>query len=136
MPEIRSVPLDDRAFKREVDHFLGMLEIEPDGEIKVMCGWAVEVADQWEWISMRSNQVRTWMTKLIVSGVYDYGQGDLFICSDEHQFEVTICHESDIHVVSDAESYLAKFTSRWTDEGILWWMRKDRESEWTNSAAN
>ena len=128
--EARCTPLDEARLVSEIDAVLRWIEQRPEDVVDLMFGWAYDVPNQWEWQPVRAGSLRGLLAESAAQGIYGPGRGDIHLRCAERGVEFTLCHESDVHVVSDERTVVDEFVGGWATRQITSWRRATADSEW------
>ncbi len=131
MVEIRCESLNDEQFQTEADFVFRTLEQRPNELVKLIWGFGND-PKSWDPVNLRAATVRSFIENAAKEGVYDYG--DVVFKLSEHALEILLCHERDVHITSQEESWLSHFTDRWLSHGIAWYRRENADAEWQLSS--
>ena len=127
MAEIRCEFLNDDQFQNGSDFVFQTLERTPSDSVRLIWGFGND-PKSWEPVNLQAATIRQYLENAAKEGVYDYG--DVLFKIPEHDLQILLCHERDIHVTSQKESWLSHFTGRWLTEGITWYRRENESAEW------
>jgi hypothetical protein len=80
-------------------------------------GCKVEANELWQEIDIGLIDLVAFIQNSIEKGIFSPGQADLVLQDRDRSFECLLCHESDIHLMSDDDTIITEATRRWMDKG-------------------
>ena len=80
-------------------------------------GCKLDPGELWQDIEVRLPDLPAFIQGSIEKGIYSPGQADLVLQDRDRTFECLLCHESDIHLVTDDDGLITEATRRWMDKG-------------------
>ncbi len=130
--EICSEMLQANRLAVEVAEVVRAIQERANGDLSVMYGYgcADEEKNQWKWISVPVAKLSEFLAASAQRGIYEQGSADLHISVPCLAVEVTLCHESDIHIKGETNEFLDYFRLRWLRQGITAWWRSDDNAQW------
>src|SRR3984893_11420782 len=76
------------------------------------------IDELWRPIAVTPTQIQTFINRSETQGVFRLGASDLIIQNPEADIKFTFSHESDIHFVSDNESFVDQVLKLWLGQGL------------------
>ncbi len=123
--EVCCEPLSGDVLDREVKYAIRYLENLGAGEVEVMYGVMYDnVPNQYEWFTVADTNLREFFRASEKDGIYGHGDGDLSMRVQSCGIEVRLCHESDVHVSSDAPT-VEHFSNHWKAQQLRVWLSRD-----------
>jgi hypothetical protein len=129
MPEVVCEFLDLPRFRQEAEYVFGVLEEQPDDVLELQWAFGTD-PESYEPCRVSALEIRKFIVDAAEHGVYEWGWADVFIRRLDDDLQIRLCHETDIHIQTNKESWIKHFTDRWLDVGITWWRKDTNESEW------
>ena len=136
--EIRCETLNLVRFATELREIVLAIQEQAEGDLSVMYGWACtdDEKNQWEWIRIPASGLSDFIAASVQKGIYEQGCADLLIEVPSLAVEVTLCHETDIHIKGKANNFLEHFRLRWLRQGIKVCPRTGVDAEWQDASLN
>jgi hypothetical protein len=131
--EICCESLRPELLAAEVAELVRVIQERGRGDLDLMHGFAYDVENQWEWFSLPASGFSAFLEASARKGIYGHGQGDLYVKIPSAGVEVTLCHESDIHIAGDGKGFLDYFRTRWLGQGIKVWLRRQDGAHWVEA---
>ncbi|HKW96567.1 MAG TPA: hypothetical protein VJN43_02490 [Bryobacteraceae bacterium] len=76
------------------------------------------IDELWQPIAISPAQLQTFITRSETQGIFSLGASDLIIQDAKGDIIFTLCHESDIHFVSDNSSFVDQVLKLWQGQGL------------------
>ena len=116
--EIVSGPLTQGQILHEVVEIVNSLRSHNVEHVVVTHGWGSNLdTDQlWKEITLNVDDLRAFIQNSIEKGVFSPGRADLFIRDEARTLKFTLCHESDIHLVTDDRGVIDQTVRRWAEK--------------------
>jgi hypothetical protein len=101
----------------EIAHLLLSNGVE---EIVIEYGWGSNLPqDQlWNTIPLRTDDLSSFIDSSTRAGIFSPGSADLIIQDSLRTITFRLCHESDIHLVTEVPAILDSTISHWTKRGF------------------
>jgi hypothetical protein len=117
--ELVSGLLNAKQLLAEVPEIVDLLRSAGVEEAIVVFGWGSKLsADQlWGENRVRVDDLPAFVQSGADAGTFVPGAADLIIRDSAQILEFRLCHESDIHLVTDDEAILDRTTQRWAERG-------------------
>jgi hypothetical protein len=82
-------------------------------------GWGcnIDIHRQWQLNPVAIGAIRETVEEALASGIFSWGKADLFFYDGDERFYFLLCHEGDVHFVSDDESLAALVRAAWEEHG-------------------
>ena len=121
--KIGSGPLTSDEILRAIPMIEAILSSSGIDRITVYYGWGtpLEIGDLWKPFQLSISGLQSFADVSLKKGLFSPGNTDLIIEDEKNTVQVLLCHESDIHVITDNTGIIHQFRERWAD-------RADRDS--------
>lgn len=116
--EIACGPISELEFAEEISFVCSLFADAGSAQVSVMFGWACKAQPDQLWRSKEivCASLSDWIAAAIQDGIFEPGRSDLSIESDG--LTVLLCHEADIHVMTQSASVIATCSARWLRKGF------------------
>ena len=118
--EIRTRILSAQEFESQLEVLLGACLSVGNGELAVSFGWAcnLDIDQLYEPHTLQAQDLDAFIAEHRASGAFTLGEADLHIHSDEPEFSLTLCHESDAHFESSSSDAVETVREQWAAAGL------------------
>lgn len=101
--------------------FLGSTEV---GLWTVEFGWGsnLPIERLWQPSDLTAGSLEDFVQQSEREGIYQLGRGDLVISDVQTGMTFIVCHESDLHFISDDEAMLDRVSTLWRAAGFEVWV--------------
>lgn len=104
--EITSYPLSLKQLKKILPFIFSFFE--QLNQVYLMYGWECDVENQYEYFLVPTKDLEGFISISMDEKKFKLGISDLYIKDKNDEFELLLCHESDIHLKSSNKSILEK----------------------------
>lgn len=96
----------------------GWLKSHGFDHLTVEYGWGCALAldELWKPLAMSPENLEAFISESEAKGVYRLATCDLILRGPEDKFELTLCHESDLHFASQDEDLVLRIAGLWQRE--------------------
>ncbi len=116
LTEIACGPISESAVLDEIPFVCSLFIESGSAVVSVEYGLKCNTDALWQPKEIANTELCDWISRSIQDGVYEPGRSDIFI-KDRGRLKVRLCHESDIHVVTDIAVTIQECASRWLAKG-------------------
>jgi hypothetical protein len=111
-------PLTPRQLLDEVPEILQLLRASGIDRLLVEYGSGCKVkpGQLWQDIEIRPPELIAFLRASIEQGIYSPGEADIVLLDRDWTFECLLCHESDIHLVSQDDALITAAARRWMNK--------------------
>jgi hypothetical protein len=111
-------PLTPRQLLDEVPEILQLLQASGIDRLLVEYGSGCKVkpGQLWQDIEIRPPELIAFLRASIEQGIYSPGEADIMLLDRDWTFECLLCHESDIHLVSQDDALITAAARRWINK--------------------
>ena len=119
--EIACEKLERSRLATEIGEVVKAIQQRTTGDLSVMYGFACtnDEKNQWTWIRVSVAGLSEFLADSSRKGIYEQGCADLYISVPSLAVDITLCHESDIHIKSEVNELLDFFRFRWLCQGMV-----------------
>jgi hypothetical protein len=112
-------PLTTTQLLEELPEIVKLLQTNgiKDLVVEFGSGCNLEANQLWQEIDIGLMDLVAFIQNSIEKGIFSPGQADLVLQDRDRSFECLLCHESDIHLMSDDDAIITEATRRWMDKG-------------------
>ncbi len=127
--ELTTGILKVEQIKREIDTIVSLLGGRGVERVAVSYGFGCEIDTdkQYKDIYVPTDRVDGFIEETVTKGIYDWGEYDLYIKSYSPDVEFLLCHESDIHAITDNKEIFEWIKSKWLSSGYV---VRQTDDEW------
>ncbi len=103
----------------EVPEIVELLRAHGIEDVIVEHGWGsgLEIDELWHPIPVKARDLPAFVERATKEGVFLPGSADLTIRNLSRSVQFTLCHESDIHLVTDDNSLIDQTSRHWSEKG-------------------
>lgn len=118
--ELCTQVLTATQWEQEIDNLVHTLQVKGKRELIVSYGWGcdLDMDDLYQELLLPLSGLREWIIQAAVSGIFTLGEGTLHIRSQDKEIEVELCHEADIHLMTDNPELAQEVVAGWAARGL------------------
>ena len=107
-------------WEQEVDNLIHLLQVKGKHELIVSYGWGcdLDMDDLYQEVPLPLSKLQEWVVQAAVSGIFTLGEGTLQIRSQDKEIEFELCHETDVHVMTDNAELAQEIVAGWAAHGL------------------
>ena len=109
--------------EQEISNIVGFLQARGIHDLNVSYGWGCDLDsdDLYQEKPLPLPDLLDFILQSIQSGVFAFGEGNLYISSRDEEAEFVLCHELDVHITFGDEKLALEVASGWAERGYTYY---------------
>jgi len=118
--ELVTVPLSPEQYGRAVEAAVEALRAAGVEDVLVAYGLGCRCPDEllYRDVPLPLGRLLPYIAKAEAAGLYHLGSGDLHVNDAAGRAELLLCHEEDVHLISEDKALVRRLMAAWEAEGL------------------
>ena len=121
MRTLGTPPLTPPQIWAEIYAFAALCQAQGILQVEVEYGWGCRPPAAGKFAAVAVSELVAWIADAAAGGHYSLGEDNLHLRIPALPLEFLLCHDGDVHIMTDNTAWLEALRARWQGQGYSVW---------------